>query len=173
VVIVTSEQSASATTTEDHTEAVPHSGTGFSIRQTLVALGIAAIVAAVGSAAIYAASDAGSHNMGPGPGVHGPGPGGWGGGRAGPGGPAPAGALHGEFVVPDRDGGYTTEVTQTGVVTAVSNGSLTARSQDGFTQTYVTTPGSPAANSQPAANDTVTIQATLQNGTATATSVTR
>jgi hypothetical protein len=75
VVIVTSEQSASATTTEDHTEAVPHSGAGFSIRQTLVALGIAAIVAAVGSAAIYAASDTGSHNMGPGPGVHGPGPG--------------------------------------------------------------------------------------------------
>lgn len=67
MVIVTSEQSASATMTEDHTEPVPHSGTCFSIRQTLVALGIAAIVAAVGSAAIYAATDAGSHNMGPGP----------------------------------------------------------------------------------------------------------
>jgi hypothetical protein len=92
-------------------------------------------------------------------------------GRGGQGGPAPAAALHAQSVVPDSDGGYTTELTQTGVVTAVSDGSLTAKSADGFTETYVLTPGAPAANAQPALNDTVTVRGTLENGTATATAV--
>jgi len=50
----------------------------FSARQTLAAVGIAAIVAAGGGAAIYAATDGASQNWGgPGPpGMHGPGPGG-------------------------------------------------------------------------------------------------
>ena len=46
------------------------------------------------------------------------------------------GALHGTFVVPDGDGGYRTVVTQRGEVTAVSDTSLTVRSEDGFVATY-------------------------------------
>ena len=45
-------------------------------------------------------------------------------------------ALHGTFVVPDADGGYRTVVTQRGEVTAVSDTSLTVRSEDGFVATY-------------------------------------
>jgi hypothetical protein len=88
----------------------------------------------------------------------------------GPGGPdGPGAALHGEFVVPDGNGGYRTELTQTGVLAAVSARSITAKSDDGFTQTYVL--DGRTANAQPAVNDTVTIRATLANGTATATVV--
>ncbi|MCY7372254.1 MAG: hypothetical protein LH461_00900 [Spirochaetaceae bacterium] len=46
------------------------------------------------------------------------------------------GALHGTFVVPDADGGYRTVVSQRGEVTAVSDTSLTVRSEDGFVATY-------------------------------------
>ena len=64
-------------------------------------------------------------------------------------GPAAVGAtsLHGEFVVPDGAGGYTTVVTQTGAVTAISPTSITVRSEDGFSQTYVipTTAGNAGA----------------------------
>jgi hypothetical protein len=134
------------------------------MRQTLVAVGVAVVIAALGGAAIYAATSGGSNT-----GIHGPGPGGPGrwGGPAGPGGPGAA--LHGEFVVPDGNGGYRTELTQTGVVTAVSGGSITAESADGFTQTYVLDGRAPST--QPEVNDMVTIRATLANGTATATVV--
>jgi hypothetical protein len=44
---------------------------GFNTRQTLAAVGIAAIIAAFGGAAIYATTDAGPHSMG---GWGGPGP---------------------------------------------------------------------------------------------------
>src|SRR5258708_39143362 len=68
-------------------------------------------------------------------------PGGAGGqhGAGGGGGPAAVGptSLHGEFVVPDGAGGYTTELTQTGSVTAISPTSITIRSEDGYSQTYV------------------------------------
>lgn len=59
-------------------QGVPMSSRVFSARQTLAAVGIAAIVAAGGGAAIYAATDGASQNWGgPGPpGMHGPGPGG-------------------------------------------------------------------------------------------------
>jgi hypothetical protein len=49
------------------------------------------------------------------------------------------GALHGEFVTPTADGGYETVAVQRGEVTAVSNDSLTVRSEDGYTRTYVVT----------------------------------
>jgi hypothetical protein len=152
---------------------------GRSLRQTLSAVGIAAVIAGFGGAAIYAATSGGSNNAGPG--MHGPGPGGMG-GHPGMGPPAP---LHGEFVVPGGNVGYTTELTQTGTLTAVSDGSMTARSTDGFSQTYVIAPDG-TANSQLAVNDlavndlavndlavndTVTIRATLVNGTATVTTV--
>jgi hypothetical protein len=47
-----------------------------------------------------------------------------------------AGALHGELVVPDGNGGYKTVVVQRGKTTSVSDTSITVKSDDGFTQTY-------------------------------------
>jgi hypothetical protein len=38
--------------------------------------------------------------------------------------------------VADDNGGYTTVLIQTGVLTAASDASITAKSADGFTQTY-------------------------------------
>jgi len=155
----------------------PRPHRGWSSRQTLAAVGVAAVIAAFGGAAIYAATSGGSNDMGRGwhdRGPGGPGPGGPGGpGPAGPGRwSAPAAALHGEFVVPDENGAYTTVLTQTGVLTAVSDTSITAKSADGFTQIYTIAPGSRAANSQLAVNDTVTIRANVTNNAATATTVT-
>jgi hypothetical protein len=111
--------------------------------QTLAAVGVAAVIAAFGGAAIYCATSA-SNEMGPGmhgPGVHGPGrwdgPPGVGDAGVGPDGPrGGATPLHGEFVVADDNGGYTTVLIQTGVLTAASDASITAKSADGFTQTY-------------------------------------
>jgi hypothetical protein len=133
----------------------------WSTRQTISAVGVAAVIAALGGAAIYAGTG-GSNAAGPGR---------WGGpgGPGGPGGMRPAATLHGEFVVADGNGGYQTELTQTGQLTAVSDASITAKSSDGFTQTY--TLGAGAAKDKVAVNDTVAIHATKINGTATATSV--
>ncbi|MCW2653754.1 MAG: hypothetical protein JWR32_4730 [Mycobacterium sp.] len=156
---------SAATTDERAADGCP-TRPSFSTRQTFAAVAIAAIIAAVGGAAIYAATSVGSHNVGAG--MHGTGLG----GRGGPGGSGPPASLHGEFVVSDRTGGHSTELTQTGIVTAVSDGSFTARSADGFTATYVIAPGTPAANSEPAVNDTVTIRGALENGAPTATDVT-
>ncbi len=147
----------------------PQPRRGWSRAQTLAALGVAAVIAVLGGAAIYAATSAGGNEMGPG--MHG----------SGPGGPGPhgtnsrdadesAGALHGEFVVRDDAGGYKTVLTQTGVLTATSDTSITAKSADGFTQTYAIAPGN-RPNRQLAVNDTVTVHGTLANGTATATSI--
>jgi hypothetical protein len=84
--------------------------------ETAAAVGVAAVIAAFGGAAIYAATEGSSHSFGaphqavrPGGGVPG-GPGGPGGQHGAIGGPAPAAvgstSLHGEFVVPDGSGGY-------------------------------------------------------------------
>ena len=51
----------------------------------------------------------------------------------------PWGALHGEFVVPDGNGGYRTMLVQRGQVTAVSSSSITVRSDDGYSRTYAVT----------------------------------
>jgi hypothetical protein len=45
-------------------------------------------------------------------------------------------ALHGEFVVKDKDGKIVTRVVQHGQVTAVSATSISLKSEDGFTGTY-------------------------------------
>jgi hypothetical protein len=143
------------------------------MRETAVAVGVAAVIAGLGGAAIYAATDGNSHSMG---GAHQPfgGPGGQhfgpmggpGGSVAGQGpGPTP---LHGEFVVPDGSGGYATELTQTGTVTAISPNSLTVRSEDGFSQTYDIPPSSQA---QPAMDDQVVVHATRTGQTATVTNI--
>jgi hypothetical protein len=49
------------------------------------------------------------------------------------------GALHGQFVIAKSGGGYQTVDVQTGQVTAVSSTSITLKSSDGFTNTYVIT----------------------------------
>jgi hypothetical protein len=153
----------------------------WSKRQTLAAVGIAVVIGGLGGAAIFAATGGDARAAGPGrhagqwgPGAPGGGPGGPGGPgggwqSGGPGGPGRAAPLHGEFVVFDEDAGYITEMTQTGVVTSVSDTSLTAKSADGFTQTYVLASG--ATKGQVEVNDTVSIRATKADGQATATFV--
>ena len=141
------------------------------VRETAAAVGVAAVIAGLGGAAIYAATDGASHSAGPrtafGPG----GPGGPPGiGMHGPGADS-VGAmpLHGEFVVPDGIDGYSTVLSQSGTVTAVSTTSVTVRSDDGYSQTYVIPqPKGPA----PALNDRVSVRATRTGQTTTATSIT-
>jgi hypothetical protein len=138
--------------------------TTWGIRGTLAAVGVAALVAGFGGTAIYAATETDSHFMG----MHGPpGPGGpdeFGpphdrGTNAGPdGGADPATALHGEFVVADGKGGYTTMLAQTGAVTALGTNSVTARSADGFVQTYAVPSAATAAEFS--VDEEVTIRAT-------------
>ena len=78
------------------------------------------------------APDGGMPGRGPG----GPGDGGHGmRGGAGMG----MGAIHGSFVTPKQGGGYQTVDTQRGKVTAVSSTSISVKSEDGFTATYVVT----------------------------------
>jgi hypothetical protein len=45
-------------------------------------------------------------------------------------------ALHGEFVVPDGNGGYATRLVQTGTVSAIDSSSITVASEDGYTKKY-------------------------------------
>lgn len=141
------------------------------MRGSLAALGVSAIVACVGGAAIYAATGDGPRLMGM---QHGPGPT----TSAHASGPPRDAAtepttLHGEFVVVNASGGFTTEIAQTGKVTAISATSLTARSEDGFSQTYVIAALSPVAAAVPpfAVNDAVTIRATRTGAIASVTSI--
>jgi len=138
----------------------------WSTKKTVASVAIAAAVVAAGGAAIYAASgstDSSATGMQGGPG---------GGQMQG----APGGStgtttdsLHGEFVVSDGNGGYTTELTQTGTVTELSATELTAKSADGYTKTY--TIGS-ADLTDIASGDTVTLTATVSNNAATLETVT-
>ncbi|WP_067679957.1 DUF5666 domain-containing protein [Nocardia miyunensis] len=150
-------------------------------RKTIATVGIAAAIAAVGGGVIYAASGNSSEHggrggPGGGPGWSMNGPGGQGGANAaGPGG-ANGGAigaptLHGQFVISDGNGGYTTELTQTGTVTAISADSITAKSTDDYSHTY-TINTSTQSESGLKVGDTVSIRATDANGTATATVIT-
>ena len=149
--------------------ATPH----WSIKKTLAAVGIAAALAAGGAAVIHAAAPSGDAGHG-GPGFGGGpggGPGGGGPGGGGPGGARLPAALHGEFVVSDGHGGYTTELTQTGTVTDVSDTAITARSDDGYTQTYLITTDTRQGHTPVHAGDTATIRAVANNGTNTATAI--
>ncbi|RZT26198.1 hypothetical protein EV589_1953 [Mycobacterium sp. BK558] len=128
-------------------------------RETAVAVGIAAVIAGLGGAAIYAATGQSAHGAGP-MGSHAFGPPGFpppGGPPDGQGGPGETRgpALHGQFVVPAADGGFTTLLIQTGTVTAVAPTSVTVRSADGFSQQYTIDAGLRA----PAVDDQVTIRA--------------
>jgi hypothetical protein len=80
--------------------------------------------------------------------------------------------LHGEFVVADGAGGYTTQLTQTGTVTAISPTSITVRSEDGFSQTYVIPTTAGNAGAPPfAVDDQVVVRATRTGQTATVTNI--
>ena len=150
--------------------------TTWSRRGTAAAVGVAAVIAGVGGAAVYAATDSGPRMMG----MHGgPGPG----QGVRPAGPAHDAArasapdsapLHGEFVVTDGTGGFTTIISQTGRVTAISDGSVTARSDDGYVQTYVIPAGRPGgvlAAPPFAVNDDVTIRALRTGETASVATI--
>ncbi|TDV57207.1 hypothetical protein [Actinophytocola oryzae] len=144
------------------------------VRKLVIAVAVAVGIAGAGTVAVYAASDSTSSSasqQGPGGGTGGPG--GMGGG---PGGGGISQALHGEYVVSDGNGGYGTELTQNGEVIAVSDTSITAKSDDGYTRTYVidsdTVVGDGATDlSSIATGDDVMIVATVSGDTATAESL--
>lgn len=144
----------------------------WSRNKTVAAVGIAVVLAAGGAAVIHAAgggSGAGGPGGGPGWGPPPGGPGGFGGPGA-PGGPAGSSvALHGVFVVSDGHGGFTTELTQNGTLTTVTDTSVTARSEDGFTQTYVVTTDTRTGRSALHAGEKATIRAVQRDGANTAT----
>ncbi|HZN79695.1 MAG TPA: hypothetical protein VFC01_08410 [Mycobacterium sp.] len=149
--------------------------TGWRWRETAGAVAIAAVTAALGGAAIYAATEGNSHTFGPSHQSFGPGGGKPGGQHGAVGGPGPASvdatSLHGEFVVPDGAGGYTTVVTQTGAVTAISPTSITVRSDDGYSQAYVIPDTAGNANVPFAVDDHVVVRATRNGQTVTVTNI--
>lgn len=100
-------------------------------KTTAVTAVAAAAVLAVGGVAVAQAggSDTGTA-QGPGGQFGGPGDGGFRDGGAGL-----TGTLHGTFVT-QSGGTYVTRLMQTGEVTAVSSGSITVKSADGYTKTY-------------------------------------
>lgn len=107
----------------------------WSWRRTAVTAAIVVGVAAAGGAAIAVAADdvprrASAAESGAGPGPGGPGPA----GRGGLG-----GMVHGEFVVPDGDGGYATRLVQHGKLTEIDGDRITVVSDDGYSRTYSTT----------------------------------
>jgi hypothetical protein len=151
----------------------------WNLRGTAVAVGVAAVIAGVGGAAVYAATDDGPRMMG----MH-------------TGGGMPFGdrdgsphdgatnndathndatratardsaSLHGEYVVANGAGGFETKISQTGRVTAISATSVTARSDDGYSQTYVISTAGAAGIRPFHVGDEVTIDATRTGQTAT------
>ncbi len=102
----------------------------WSARTTLTAVAIACALAIGGGLVIHAASGGSQDN----------GPAGWaaravGSGRTGFPGDG-ARTVHSQTVVSDGAGGFTTELTQTGTITAASDTQLTVRSADGYVQTF-------------------------------------
>ena len=149
-------------------------------RETAAAVAVAAVIAALGGAAVYAATAGNSHTFAPhqafAPDAGMPGgPGGPGGQRGAIGGPGPAAmdatSLHGEFVEPDGAGHYTTVLTQTGTVTAISPTSITVRSEDGYSQIYVIPSTAGNAGAPFAVDDQVVVRATRNGQTATVTNI--
>ncbi|WP_290062708.1 hypothetical protein [Amycolatopsis solani] len=149
---------------------------GWSGKKTAIAAGIAVVIAAGGGAAIWAGtSSADNTAQGPG-GFGGPGGGqfrgqgmpggGFGGGLA-----AMRDALHGDFVVADPNGGYTTERLQTGDVTELSATSVTLTSKDGYKQTYTIDSSTQKTGDVKQGATNVTVVAKVDGQTATATSL--
>ena len=154
---------------------------GWSGKKTAIAAGIAVVIAAGGGAAIWAGTSSADNSAQQGPGGFG-GPGGGQFPRGGQGQGMPGGgfgggmaalreALHGDFVVSNGSGGYTTERLQTGDVTELSATSVTLTSKDGYKQTY-TLDGSTQKTGDVKQGDTnVTVVAKVDGQTATATSL--
>lgn len=146
-------------------------------RETIAAVGVAVVIGVLGGGAVYAATESGGSHRGgfagfPG-GPPGAGPfGGDGPGRSGTGHISldPA-ALHGEFVVPNGNGGFQTDVVQVGTVTAVSATSITARSEDGYIGTYVIPPTAADSTVPFGVNAKVSIRATRTGDTSTITTI--
>jgi hypothetical protein len=139
-----------------------------SAKKLAIAVAVALGIAGAGAGVVYAATDSSSTATEQGPG----GQGGMGGG---PGGGGPGGlmsqALHGEYVVSDGNGNYTTEILQNGEVTAISDSSITAKSEDGYTKTYTIDSDTASDLSSIATGDDVTITATVSGDTATVETV--
>lgn len=139
--------------TSEHVPAGPPPRWG--LRQSAAAVAVAAVVAGIGGAAIYAATDAGAAHLS-GSGGHQP-FGGFGApnfGGPGPGFGPDSGPLHSESVAAEPGGGYTTRITQNGTVTAVSAGSVTVRSDDGYTVSYAL----PSEVAAPAGGEQVSVE---------------
>ncbi|MBU8819460.1 hypothetical protein [Mycolicibacterium goodii] len=136
-----------------------------SMRRTTAAVGIAVAVGALGGAAVYAATDSGG--TGPGRFAGGPPP-----NRAAPREHADPATVRSESVLADGNGGFTTVLTQTGVITALSPTEMTVRSADGFTQSYMLAAhGDPAAIPPFHVDDTVLVHATRNGPTLAVTGI--
>jgi hypothetical protein len=136
------------------------------MRETVMAVGVAVVIAGFGGAAIFAATGSHSqqafaHEI---PGVP------PGGGFSAAQMTAASPALHGELVVADGKGGFSTLLTQIGTVTAISPTAVTVRSEDAFTQTYELVPAAHADRSI-VVSEEVSVQATRTGQVVTATSV--
>jgi hypothetical protein len=153
----------------------------WSAGKTAAVVAVAAVVAAGGGYGISKLVDTGTASAAtPGAGTGGFGAGGAG-GRGGFGGGGAGGiggllsALHGDFTVSDN-GSVVTERLQTGEITAVSATSITAKSTDGYTQTYVINSSTLVDNGDEQVSalktgTTVTIIAKLSGDSGTATSI--
>jgi hypothetical protein len=145
-------------------------------RKTAIAAGIAVVIAAGGGAAIWAGTS-GADTSSQQPGNAAGGPGGFGGPNGGRAGGFGAGmnalrqALHGDFVVADGNGGYTTERLQTGDVTELSATSVTLTSKDGYKQTYTIDSSTQKQGTVNQGDTNVTVIAKVNGQTATAQSL--
>ena len=86
------------------------------------------------------------------------------------------GVVHGQLTVPKSGGGYQTVDVQDGTVTAVSAGSVTVKSADGFTATYTVTSktvvdAEAAGIGSVKKGDTIFVTATISGSTATAANI--
>ena len=84
--------------------------------------------------------------------------------------------VHGQLTVPKSGGGYQTVDVQDGTVTAVSTGSVTVKSADGFTATYTVTSktvvdAEAAGIGSVKKGDTIFVTATVSGSTATAANI--
>lgn len=147
---------------------------GWGWRESAAAVAVAAVIAAIGGAAIYAATAGSSHSFGAPHQAFAPGGGGGPrdqhGALAKPTDMEPP-SLHGEFVEPEGPGTYTTVVTQTGTVTAISPTSISVHSEDGFDQTYAIPSTAGNAGAPFTVNDQVVVRATRNGQTLTVTNI--
>jgi len=169
-----------------HSERIGPMGLRWGSRRPYIIAGVAAAallggagatLAATGTPTPAASSSAVITNPTPSPGLPGPArPGSRPDGRAFWLGGGMFGALHGQFVVPKPGGGYQTVDVQTGQVTAVSSTSISLKSSDGFTKSYVVT-GSTIVDAQRdgigsiKVGNQASVQATVSGITATASGV--